>query len=84
MVYGFRCRYGGIGEFSGVDNLNPARTIYVANKLDKFQNAFTYPFGPRDKIIEVIEQGDKTAWLFMGGVALDTVHKIVSMMNRQK
>lgn len=80
MLYGFRCTYGGIKNYAGLKNLNPARTIYVGVKVAPLSPDFPYPIGPHDQILEEIQIGNKKNWLFKGGAAIDAVWRATQIL----
>ena len=75
MIYGFRCTYGNIRNFLGIQHLDLNKTIFVGVKVAQLHKDFAYPIGPYDKIIEEIQYGDKKNSLFRGGVAIDTLYR---------
>lgn len=84
MIYGFHCSYGGIKNYPGMDNLNMARTVYVGVKTAPISENFAYPIGPRDQVVQEIEYGNKKAWLFMGGVAIEMLYRGAALRQMQK
>lgn len=82
FMYGMSITYGGIHNFPGLNNLNLYKTLWIGflNDSDK---EFDYPIDPNDKIVKVIEVGDKKTTLFMGGFAIQKFYNIV-MMNQIK
>jgi hypothetical protein len=65
MIYEFPCNYG-IKTFRGLQNEDILKTIWVGYKTPD-QTLPGYPVSPRDKVIKVLECGDKSVTLFMGG-----------------
>ncbi len=83
MIYGFQCYYGGIKAFPGMRNLNVKRTMYVGVKSEQQNENVPYPVHPSDRIIEELQCGNKKAWLFMGGVAVDMLLRASRMIQLQ-
>ncbi len=83
-VYGFNCTYGGIHNYEGIDKLNIARTIYIAHLLDQGSKELPYPIHPNDKVLEVVEWGNRKATIFMGGFSIDMMRKVQQYMMMQQ
>ena len=79
MIYGFDCTYG-IPGFPGIANLKIGRTIYVT-KQDEPKNNFFYPLGPDDRVLELIKRGNKKAWIFMGGVGIERMWRVIRIQS---
>ncbi|HBR15257.1 MAG TPA: hypothetical protein DD723_06925 [Candidatus Omnitrophica bacterium] len=83
VLYGMNITFGGIRNYPGLDNLNIAKTIWIGFKSD-YPDPIQYPINPLDKIIQVVEVGDKKATLFMGGIAIEKMWRIVKWNNAQR
>ena len=84
MIYGFSSAYGGIKNFSGMDNLDVSKTVYIGVKTAPISDHFAYPIGPHDRIVEAIEYGNKKAELFMGGIAIEMLYRSAIFRQLQK
>jgi hypothetical protein len=76
VIYGFNCLYGGIRAYPGLEGLDISRTIYTTMAIDQGSKEMPYPVHPNDKILEVVEWGNRKAWIFMGGFSIDMMRKI--------
>ncbi len=76
MIYGFRCYYGGIKNYEGIDHLDIRHTVYVS-KLDDEQPGQGFPIAPQDKVINILEYGNKRAWIFVGGFGIDRLWRSI-------
>ncbi len=75
-VYGFPCIYGGVRMYPGLDALDIRSTIYTTMSIDEGSKDMPYPLHPNDKVLEVVEVGNRKAWIFMGGFSIDMMRKI--------
>ena len=80
MIYGFECTYAKIKSFPGIKNLDIRKTIYVGVKVAQLNENLSYPIHPHDRVLEEIQYGNKRVWIFMGGVAIDSVLRAMRMM----
>ncbi|MBF0594253.1 MAG: hypothetical protein HQL22_04730 [Candidatus Omnitrophica bacterium] len=84
VIYGFDCKYGRIREYEGLGSLNMARTIYTSLEADQGIKGLPYPINPDDKVLEVLEWGDRKAWIFMGGISIDFMWKMQNYQRLQR
>jgi hypothetical protein len=75
-IYGFNCTYGDIRRYPGMGGLEIGRTIYITMALDLGSKDMPYPVDPNDRVIDIVEWGNRKAWIFMGGFAIDRMKKI--------
>jgi len=83
FMYGFNCHYGGVESYPGLKNLNIARTVFVGKQSDDDAHdavAPGYPIDPRDLRLRKIEYGPNTAWIFMGGQAIEKLYRVFYRM----
>ncbi len=83
-VYGFNCTYGVIHNYEGIEKLNIARTVYIAHLINQGSKELPYPIHPNDKVLEVVEWGNRKAWIFMGGFSIDMMRKVQQYMMMQQ
>ncbi|HSV43825.1 MAG TPA: hypothetical protein VLJ10_04645, partial [Candidatus Bathyarchaeia archaeon] len=84
LIYGFPCTYGGIEEFSGLPNLDMKRTVFVSRYKNHPSGSSLVPFpiDEKDLILGKVSVGDRTAWIFMGGFAIEKLFRIVSYLHK--
>jgi hypothetical protein len=76
LMYGMNITFGGIKNFNGLQELDLRKTIWIGfRETDPLQ--FDYPIDAQDKIIKVVNVGDKKATLFMGGIALQKKYMMI-------
>ena len=77
VIYETTCSFGRLKNFSGLKNLDIARTLCIGLNDDTAINSsrfFPYPVEKKDKIIKRINYGNKEAVLFFGGRAIERMH----------
>ncbi len=82
VIYGFSCYYGGIKNFVGLENLDRRRLVFIGKKSDADPSQLIvpeYPVDPRDHILEILTFGNRKAWIFSGGIAIEKLYRIVKM-----
>ena len=87
FMYGFSCRYGGIGTFRGLKHLDIRRTVFIGKMDDGDRKDILvpeYPMAPEDFVLKKLQYGEKNAWIFMGGYAIEKMYRMVSHIVRQK
>ncbi|MBF0387426.1 MAG: hypothetical protein HQL20_06175 [Candidatus Omnitrophica bacterium] len=84
VIYGFPCVYGGVRAYPGLEALDVRRTIYTTMDIDQGSKERPYPLHPNDKVLEVVECGNRKAWIFMGGFAIDLMRKMQNYMLMQQ
>jgi hypothetical protein len=83
LMYGMNITFGGIKNFSGIQDLDLHKTIWIGfRETDPLQ--FDYPIDAQDKIIKVVNVGDKKATLFMGGIALQKMYMLIILKKMGK
>jgi hypothetical protein len=83
VVYGMPCVYGNIKTFDGLASMNVARTIWIG--LDRLMSReLEYPMGPDDKFMKDFYSGDRRAYLFMGGFAIERVYRYLETIQRNQ
>ena len=83
MIYGFSSTHKEIKNFSGLQNLNIRKTIYVTQS-DEWFPQLAFPISPEDKIIEEMEWGDRKVYLFVGGIGIERIWQVKNMLLRQQ
>jgi len=78
LVYGMGTTWGGIKNYTGLQNLDITRTIWIGFKSD-LPDRIVYPIDPKDRIVKEIIVGDKKATLFMGGIAIEKMYRIIML-----
>jgi hypothetical protein len=84
MIYGMRCTYGGIKNFTGLSDIDIARTIWIGFEKNHISDNIDFPIGPQDRLIKRVTYGDKEALIFQGGFAVEKVRLMIEMSRRQK
>ena len=77
VVYGFSSHHESIREFKGIKELDLRKTIYVGLGLGQVIKPFDYPIDKNDKIVKRFEVADKSASLFIGGIAIEKMRYLV-------
>ncbi len=80
MIYGFSCIYRNIQPFPGMKRVRLGRTVYVGVKVQSPIQELPYPLNPYDRVVEEIQYGNKKAWLFFGGISIDSVLRASNRM----
>ncbi|MFA5059710.1 MAG: hypothetical protein WC676_03700 [Candidatus Omnitrophota bacterium] len=87
MVYGISKYYDGIREFNGLKGLNLAQTVWIGQE-DGFSRSiadvFPFPVDPNDQVLKTIEYGDKSAVIFMGGIAIEKARRALFATGKHK
>lgn len=81
VLYGMNCVYGGVKNFSGLQNLNVAKTIWIALKMDA-NPKFEFPLGSADKVIGRIIVGKRDLVLFVGGFSIQRMWLFVKQVRQ--
>ena len=76
FIYGFRSVYAGIKTYPGAENLDLSRSVFVGLRDAKIDVNFPYPVDPHDIIIRTVQYGNKSAHVFMGGVAIERMYRM--------
>ena len=84
MIYGFRCTYGGLRNFNGLDDLDLNKTVFVGMDPEVFHDRWQYPFDEDDKILKEIEYGYHKATLFMGGFAIERLRRVTALIQQHQ
>jgi len=82
MIYGMPCKYGNIKNFEGLSRINVRRTVWVGVE-STLPAKFEYPVGEKDRVVEVITQGDQEAKLFFGGFAIEKVRRMLLILQKK-
>lgn len=83
MIYGFQCLYPGIENYPGMKNLDLRRTIYIT-QADEWDKESQFPLSTQDQVIEEIEWGDRKAYIFMGGVGIERLRLMNSILRARQ
>jgi hypothetical protein len=84
MIYGYRCTYGGLRNFNGLEELDLNKTVFVGMDPEVFHDRWQYPFDADDKIIKEIEYGYHKATLFMGGFAIERMRRVTALLQQHR
>lgn len=76
MIYGYPCQYEGIKNFNGLHELDVDKTVWIAME-DPSSKRIDYPIGPHDKVLGELESGERKAKLFVGGVAIEQMRRMI-------
>lgn len=85
VIYGFRCLYGDIKQYAEVaDSLELLKTVYSTVTVEEMSPGFMYPLNENDKVLEIVEWGNKKGWIFLGGFSLRMMRQLQLMKAQQK
>ena len=87
VVYGTPWSMDGMRVFNGLRGMNLRRTVWVGydgDLAEQMRGKIDFPVDPQDKVLTTIDYGDKTAILFMGGVAIEKMWRLVLMASRAR
>lgn len=84
VAYGFPCVYGGVRVYPGLEALDLRHTIYTTMAIDQGTKDMPYPLHPNDRVLEVVEVGNRKAWIFMGGFAIDMMRKMQNYIHSRQ
>lgn len=79
VLYGMKSNHEGLKDFTGLQNLDIRKTIWAGNYSDQILSAIEYPIAPNDKVIKMIESGDKKIYLFMGGFGIEKMYTLLRL-----
>jgi hypothetical protein len=84
-VYGMSLYYGGIKNFSGLDQMPVQKSIWIGFTKKEFANKAPFPIDPQyDRVVREVIWGDKEAVLFQGGFAIERMRRIFEHVRSQK
>ncbi|MBF0522810.1 MAG: hypothetical protein HQL24_07125 [Candidatus Omnitrophica bacterium] len=79
-IYGFPCLYDGLSQFQSIQQLNLRSHVWVGvpNRFGGFleQAVGSFPVGQHDKVLEEVYYGDRKAWIFVGGEAIERMKRL--------
>ncbi len=84
MIYGYYCNYREIHLFPGIRFVKLAGTLYVGIKAVSPIPGLPYPVHNEDRVVEEIHYGNKKAWLFLGGISIDTVMRATNVIKLEE
>lgn len=73
MIYLFPCLYGNVKNFTGIENLDIQKVLWVGIH-SPFMRPPYFPTGPGDFVVEKIVLGNKSVTLFFGGYSINAIY----------
>ena len=87
VAYGISWSMEGMRVFKGLQGMNLRRTVWVGYDGDlaaQMRGKIDFPVDPKDKVLTTIHYGKKEAILFVGGVAIEKMWRLVTMASRAR
>lgn len=82
-VYGMKATLG-IKPFTGIKNLDLRKTVWVGFPHQYHEKIhIPYPIDPQDKILKKLEVGHIEVDIFMGGLAIEKMRRIIGLVQKK-